>query len=270
MKILLLVFLCVCVCLGGAGESQAGVDWKKRWKRVAKGYKGCFVLFNVKKNQMEFVSDSKRCRRRWKPCSTFKIPNAAIALQTRIASSPKHLFKWDKKKRMFAVWNRDHRLKTAIRYSVVWVFQRIARRVGLPAMRRWLRLFSYGNQAPSSRVAHFWLDGSLRISPIEQVKFLRKLYTYQLPLRKQVQSQVVKMLILGKRNGVSLSGKTGSGFDRKRRRWTLGWFVGSVKTEKNHRVFAILLESGDNPRGGLARRMAKALFWKRARSARTK
>jgi beta-lactamase class D len=52
-------------------------------------------------------------------------------------------------------WNRDHTLASAIRFSVVWYFQEIARRIGAARMQRYVDAFQYGNRDLSGGVDRF-------------------------------------------------------------------------------------------------------------------
>src|SRR5262249_28351490 len=92
-------------------------------------------------------------------------------------------------------WKRDHTLATAMRFSVVWYFQEIARRLGAERERAYLEKFAYGNRDSSGGLTTFWLGGSLAISPEEQLSFLRKLFADQLPVKRAAADVVRQMLI---------------------------------------------------------------------------
>src|SRR5947209_5965349 len=59
----------------------------------------------------------------------------------------------------------------------------------------YLRRLRYGNADPYSGLTTFWLGGSLRISPIEQITFLRRLYFGELPVPDRVMRAVTDLLI---------------------------------------------------------------------------
>jgi beta-lactamase class D len=65
---------------------------------------------------------------------------------------------------------------------VLWFFQRIAPRIGAERMTTWLERFEYGNHDVSGPITEFWINGRLRISPREQVQFLRRFYRGTLPV----------------------------------------------------------------------------------------
>src|SRR6185312_7232822 len=85
----------------------------------------------------------------------------------------------------FEAWRRDQTLATAMRYSVVWYFQHIATLLGPERERAYLERFDYGNEDSSSGLTTFWLDGSLRISPEEEERFLVRLYDGKLPVKAE-------------------------------------------------------------------------------------
>src|SRR5579872_3924823 len=75
------------------------------------------------------VAGGSECARRTLPASTFKVPHALVALQTKVVDAST-VIKWDGKKRDYDVWNRDQTLESAIRMSAVWVFQQFAAKIG--------------------------------------------------------------------------------------------------------------------------------------------
>lgn len=79
------------------------------------------------------------------------------------------------------LWNRDHTVLSALKPSVLWLFQRIAPRVGAERMRPWLQRVRYGNADVSGDITRYWVNGTLRVSPDEQVDFLRRFYARELP-----------------------------------------------------------------------------------------
>ncbi|MHC2384591.1 beta-lactamase class D [Bradyrhizobium liaoningense] len=94
------------------------------------GTSGTFVGYKVE-DYLIVASDKERSGEGKLPASTFKIPNALIALETGVVADPdKDVFSWDGVKRPIEAWNKDHTLRSAIAVSAVPVFQEIARRIG--------------------------------------------------------------------------------------------------------------------------------------------
>lgn len=122
--------------------------------------------------------------RRTLPASTFKIPHALIALQTGVITD-QTVMRWDGVKKDFPAWQRDHSLDSAIKSSVVWFFQRAAESIGRDRELQHLRAFRYGSQGFQHEVTSFWLNGDLTISPREQVAFLQRMFSYDLPVERR-------------------------------------------------------------------------------------
>jgi beta-lactamase class D len=102
---------------------------------------------------------------------------------------------YDGKPVRFRSWRRRHTLASAMRHSVLWYFQRIARRLGPARERAYARKLDYGNADTSSGLTSFWIGGSLAISAEEQVRFLVRLYRDQLPVSRAAMRAVRAMLV---------------------------------------------------------------------------
>jgi beta-lactamase class D len=236
--------------------------------------KGCFTMREIANGETFEVGGEmggEECAERTLPASTFKIPNAIIALDSGVLKDETVVYKWDGIKRWHDDWNRDHALPTSMWYSVVWFYQVIAKDVGTDRYRKYLSSFKYGNEDPSGDVTMFWLNSTLRISPREEVAFLTTMYEGKLPVSPRSVNIVKKILELRgeakehvrKRlpfvdqvpENVVLSGKTGSALpDHKPLGPTdvVGWFVGSVEREGRRWVFACRIRSNDEEKLGPA------------------
>ena len=206
---------------------------------------GAFVLSDLK-NTHNIRYNTERCNQRFTPESTFKIPNSLIALETGVIKDDNVVTTYDKEKHppeswWPKTWTQDHNLRTAIKNSVVWYYQEIAKKVGKENYNKYLEQFQYGNKDVSGLIDQFWLSSSLKISPNEEVEFLKKFYKGELPVSKRTTDIVKDILVLEKTDDYKLSGKTGLSSqqdDGKR----LGWFVGYLERKDNVYFFATNLE----------------------------
>lgn len=199
---------------------------------------GVVVLWNENKQQ-GFSNNLKRANQRFLPASTFKIPNSLIALDLGIVKNEHQVFKWDGKNRDIAAWNRDHDLITAMKYSVVPVYQDFARQIGEARMGKMLDAFDYGNEDISGNLDSFWLDGNIRISASEQIDFLRKLYHNKLHVSERSQ-RIVKQAMLTEANGdYIIRAKTGYSVRIEPK---IGWWVGWVELDDNVWFFAMNID----------------------------
>lgn len=127
------------------------------------------------------------------PASTYKICNSLIGLETGVIKDENFVIPWDSVTRQNPNWNSDHDLKTAFKNSTVWYYQELARRVGRQQMKYWLDKANYGNADTSGGIDKFWLTGGLRISPKQQIDFLKRLHDNKLPF-SQRSVDIVKKL----------------------------------------------------------------------------
>lgn len=221
------------------------------------GYEGALVLQDLQTGAF-LRHNPERAALRLPPQSTFKIPNALIALDTGVADGPDFALKWDGTVSTWPGWNQDQTLASAIKHSVVWYFQELARRIGPERMQLYLKSLDYGNADISVGVDRFWLSGSLAISAEEQVSFLGKLAQGKLPVGGRAMEQVRAMLELGKNGQATLYGKTGT--QVRDGQFTLGWFVGWLENQGRLYVFATNIAAREGADGKKARAITEEIL----------
>lgn len=226
------------------------------------GTAGTFAVLDTAGGRI-VVSDRERAERGYLPASTFKIPNALIALETGIAAdADSTMFAWDKVVRDFDDWNKDHTLRSAFKASAVPVFQDIARKIGAERMQHYVDAFDYGNRDISGGIDMFWLNGGLRISAMQQITFLQKLYDSALPVSERSQEIVRDIMYIeqtelgtlrGKSGGVGIGVGAGS-------LATLGWLVGWVEHSVKPCIFAMNMDIRDQKQLALRLPLTKTLL----------
>jgi beta-lactamase class D len=208
-------------------------------EKYFQGNKGAFVLYDL--NLDRYIRyNPERCAQGFIPASTFKIMNSLIGLETGVIPDENYVIKWDGTRYDIPSWNQDHTLKTAIRNSVIWYYQELARRVGKDRMQYYVDAADYGNKDLSGHIDTFWLEGGLRISADQQVEFLKQLYQGTLPFSERSMEIVREILVLEQNGSYRLSGKTGSA---QRATPHVGWFVGYLETKDNVYFFAANYET---------------------------
>jgi beta-lactamase class D len=200
---------------------------------------GSIMIYDANNNRV-FQHNPPRNQTAFLPASTFKILNSLIALETGVISDEQTILTWDGISRKVPAWNRDLNMREAIKLSAVWFYQVLARRVGYERMQKWVTQVGYGNQKIGSRndIDQFWLQGELRITPQQQIQFLRRLYKNDLPFSARALAIVKDIMIMEKTPGYTITGKTGwVGFtdDIEPK---IGWYVGYVEKGKNVYFFA--------------------------------
>ena len=200
---------------------------------------GVMALYDTRDGKLR-CSDPARCERGYIPASTFKIANTIIGLETGVIDDSETVFPWDGVERR-PEWDRNHTLRSAIQVSCVPCFQQVARKVGEPRMREWLGRLDYGNRDSSGKIDFFWLGGALRISPREQIDFLRRLDGGKLPISERTLDIVRDVFTLDVGADFVLRGKTGFAGPPEQPS-DVAWFVGYVELGERRVFFATVLD----------------------------
>lgn len=187
------------------------------------------------------------------PCSTFKILNSMIALDSGAVRDENETIAWDGVIREYPFWNRDHTMRSAIQVSAVWFYQELARRIGEKRMAQMVQKTHYGNGDTLHTLTDFWLGGgSLKISPSEQAEFLGLLVRERLPFSSRTQRTIKDMITLEKNSDFTYGGKTGSCGG-------IGWFIGFVEKGDDTKAFAFEIR-GEGANGTEAKKIATEYY----------
>lgn len=211
-------------------------------------YDGTAVILDMNNSKRTIYGDA-RADERLSPCSTFKILNSIISLDTEAIKDENETIKWDGMEREYPAWNRDHNMRSAMPVSVVWFYQELASRVGAGMMQIGVVAAQYGNMDTTKTLTDFWLgNGSLRISANEQVDFLSSMISGKLPFAPRSVAIAKDIMTIESKNGYRFGGKTGSCGG-------IGWFVGFVEKKGNTKVFAFNIK-GEGANGVEAKKIA--------------
>jgi beta-lactamase class D len=199
-----------------------------------------------------------QCETRNSPASSFKIALALMGFDAGIlrdAHEPAWPYKPEYGPAM-SNWGSVVDPTGWLRDSVVWYSREITRRLGAARFQSFIDGLDYGNRdlsgdpGENNGLTNAWLSSSLKISPLEQTAFLRRLLGRQLPVSKAAMEQTEAIMpqfpLAG---GWTVYGKTGTGFqpgpdgkpDRDRQ---FGWFVGWAQKGARRVVFARLSKDG--------------------------
>ena len=240
MKSLFTVLLTVFMLQGCSSNWTESSEVRELFKRA--GVRGTFVLYDIDDNQFTGHNQA-RANERFIPASTFKIPNSLIGLSVGAVKSVDEVLPYGNKPQLFDVWEKDMGLRDAIVLSNVPIYQELARRIGLKQMQESVSILDYGNKDIGTLVDAFWLEGPLKISAVEQARFLAKLAQSELPLSKNIQKTVREIVLLEQGENWQLYGKTG---------WQnapdpgVGWWVGWVRKAGRIYTFALNIDIQDS------------------------
>ncbi|MFI5360761.1 MAG: penicillin-binding transpeptidase domain-containing protein [Elusimicrobiota bacterium] len=222
------------------------------FKKIFGDKDGCFILYDLKAGKTLTEYNKTACAERVFACSTFKVPLALMAFDRGLLKDENTPIKWDGFDRKNKDWNRDQTPKSWLKYSAVWVSQRLTPKIGMPKIEKYLADFHYGNQDMSGGITKAWLSSTLKISAEEQIEFFQRFWTGRLKVSpKAVDLTKKSMNAETDDSGSILTGKTGSGFLGARdspKGQRVGWFVGHLSHGSDEYVFALNFR-GTNPSG---------------------
>jgi len=232
-------------------------------------FEGSFVLYSLETG-LYTIHNRDMSVTRVSPNSTYKIYSTLIALQTGVLDADNTFREWDGIIHPFETWNQNQDLASAMQYSTNWYFQDFDIQVGIEKLHYYLTHLSYGNRNLSGGITDFWIESSLLISPVEQVKILANLHRSNTVFDARHIYTLKDALRLYERGDAVLSGKTGSGFVNgmvvSGGRVTNGWFIGYVENNGYTYIFATYIQGEDNALGSVAAQItlsileAKGLF----------
>jgi bla regulator protein BlaR1 len=223
-----------------------------------KGYKGSFVLYDHSKNQYQ-IYNREMSEQRISPDSTYKIYSALFALESNVISTNNNEQVWDGKIYPYSEWNQNQNLATALSRSVNWYFQNTDREVGRRQLQDYFHKIKYGNENLSGNLDSYWMESSLKISPIEQVQLLYQLEENQWDFKAENIKAVKKAILIDVQKNGRLYGKTGTGMINGKN--VNGWFIGFVDKGDDRFYFAINIQNmNGQAQGSKAAEIAKQIL----------
>lgn len=213
------------------------------------GKKGCFVLYDMTNDRYQIYNEEMSTER-ISPDSTFKIYSALFALEEGVITPDSNRMAWDGTYRYFDSWNQDQSLISAMQNSVNWYFQALDRQSGQAVLSERYREIGYGNCDLSSSIENYWAEGSLKISPAEQVILLSDLLNNRWEFDEENIQAVKDALFIADIPAGKLYGKTGTGEENGVN--VNGWFVGFLEHSGHTYCFAANLRDCEDASGSAA------------------
>lgn len=213
------------------------------------GFEGCFVLYDLEADKYCIYNKDKSLNR-VSPVSTYKIYSALIALETGVIDTDRSARLWNGTPYPYEAWNQNQDLMSAMQNSVSWYFQDTDAQVGMKELNSYYTQLSYGNHDLSGGIGDYWMESSLRISPLEQVELLKSFYQNDTIFKPEHVNTLKNILRLSEKDGAILSGKTGTGAVNGK--VINGWFVGYVENNGRTFIFATNIQGKDKAGGSAA------------------
>lgn len=220
-------------------------------------FEGSFVLYDLG-NDAWSIHDVDYATLRVAPNSTYKIYAALFGLEEGVITPENTFIAWDGKNYPFDTWNNDQILQSAMSNSVNWYFQSLNEQLGSPSVNKYIQQIKYGNENMSGNFSSFWMESSLKISPIEQVELLTKLQNNSFSFAPENINAVKDAIYLSSSDTGKFYGKTGTG--RVNGQDVNGWFIGYIETADNTFFFATNIGADSNATGGNATEITMSIL----------
>ena len=212
-------------------------------------YEGSFVLYDLKKGIWK-IHDRKHAALQVAPNSTYKIYSALFGLEKGIITPENSFIKWNGTPYLFEAWNADQTLPSAMSASVNWYFEYIDEQLGKTSVQEYLHNIGYGNEDLSGDFSSYWMESSLKISPIEQVELLTRLQSQDLGFAPENVNAVKNAIHISSSSFGDFYGKTGTG--RVNGQDINGWFIGFIENADNTYFFATNIQNEQHATGSKA------------------
>lgn len=187
---------------------------------------GSFVLLDMNTETFIYL-DKAACELRSEPGETFDIPHSIFALESGIVEKPDDTLKWNDEVRLFDHSTKKSTMRQAIDSNEIWFFREIAKRINVDTMKIYLdTLKMYGTMKRSGDIDRFWYDGSLKISQLEQIEFLKQLKNKKLGFSEKNQNIAISLMDTTKIDDITILGKTA-----KVNNPDIGWYIGWIEQE---------------------------------------
>lgn len=221
------------------------------------GYEGSFVLYDMN-NDAWNIYDMDHATLRTAPNSTYKIYDALFGLEEDIIKPGNSVMAWNGADYPFEAWNADQDLYSAMQSSVNWYFEEIDKQIGRTAIQDYIRKIGYGNEIVNANLSSYWMQGALKISPVEQVELLTALHNNQFDFVPEHINAVKNSICLFSSEDKNFYGKTGTG--RVDGQDVNGWFVGYIETTDNTYFFATNIQAAENATGSKASEISLSIL----------
>ena len=220
-------------------------------------YEGSFVLYDLE-NDAWSIHDMEHATLRVAPNSTYKIYDALFGLEEEIITPENSFIAWNGETYPFEAWNADQTLQSAMNSSVNWYFESVDERLGAANISNYIEEIGYGNENISGDFSTYWMESSLKISPIEQVELLTRLQNNSLGFAPENINAVKDAICLSSSDAGTFYGKTGTG--RVDGQNVNGWFIGYIETVDNTYFFAINIGADSDATGGNATEITMSIL----------
>ena len=204
---------------------------------LAKAETGCTIV-QALGGSTPVLLQGDMCERAFAPASTFKLVLALIGFEEGILHSPDGpIVDYDPSLNApYESWRQATTPRRWLEFSVVWYSHRLTRQLGITEFQKHVDAIGYGNRDLSGTpgkddgLTRAWLSTSLKITPVQQSKFLQRLLQGDLPFSEfAIDQTIAAAQRFEAAGGTRLKGKTGNAWatdvEGNRLDEQHGWFI---------------------------------------------
>jgi beta-lactamase class D len=232
------LFAFVILSVSGCSVNKAKIDNDLKSFFDDKKVEGCFTMLDNATGEIT-VYNMGLDTMRFLPAETFDVLNGMIALHTGVLTDEKmnlNILNLDSNSA-----SKNLNITDAFKTNSLPFFKQLAKNIGYDTLQSWVDSVSYGNKKLGEQVDQSWINNTTKISPDEQLGFMKHLYFEQLPFRKSVQTSMKELMVVNDNTDYKLSYKTGSGKNEKNE--NIGWMIGWIEENRHVYFFVTLLKS---------------------------
>jgi beta-lactamase class D len=202
---ILFITFCAIVLLPACNNPRIKEEasWGKIYKNLGID-SAAFEISEQSKERVYFYNKSKG-NTPIAPGNTFHLMIGLIALERDIVSNEDEVIAKDTASK----WDGDLTLRTAFKANNNEAFKNLARKIGFDEMKIWLDTVRYGNKMLKAPIDMAWENNTLKITPDEQVGFLKRLYFDALPFSTRSQKIMRSMMKIEDKMKYRLYAKSG-------------------------------------------------------------
>lgn len=238
MSRLALVLATVLAIVGcSSGEDlpyQHRTDWQQHFSE--QGTDGTFVLTEMGAERPPDVYNIGRARVRLPPADTYKILASLIFLETEVVASLDDDITWNGSGSDVPLMARTQSLSSAFSRPVDWVYAQLGDDVGTDRMEVWMSRTGYGNEYTRSLDGRMWRDGTLTVTPFDQVELMEAIFGDQHPFDRYAAFDVIDLMTRESGPGWAMTYAAATAYADGT---PYGWLIGSVETDAGAWAFAM-------------------------------
>jgi bla regulator protein BlaR1 len=204
------------------------------------------------------IYNKNRSVLRVSPDSTYKIFSGLFGLESGILQIGDTNINWNGINYPYEAWNKNQELHSAIENSVTWYFQEIDKQLGMKNLQTYFKQVNYGNCNFSGEISDYWMESTLKISPIEQVQLLKNFYTNKYKFKEENIATIKSTIKIAEKGENILSGKTGTGNVNGKN--INGWFIGYIEQNDNLYFFATNIQNKASATGSTAAKITLSIL----------